>query len=62
VPCFKKKLVYIKCGRRVQVATFGDSLFKEIPASKVDGTLTSFLRSKYAGAKYLWLLLARTKW
>jgi len=37
----------------MQVATFDDSLFKEIPAGKMDGSLTSFIGFKYGGAKYL---------
>ena len=46
----------------MKVATFGVSLFKEIPASKMDGSLTSSIGFKYGGAKYLWLQLAWTKW
>jgi len=46
----------------VQVATYGDSLFKEIPVSKMERSLTIFIGFKYGGAKYLWLQLAWTKW
>jgi hypothetical protein len=45
----------------MQVAAFGDLLFKDIPASKMDGSLTGFIGFKYGGAKYLWQQLAWTK-